>query len=175
MFKKKRNEDYQEYIDYESDSEFDNTEIDEQREYRMDSREPVQGSEWQNEDNHDYYQGQGYAEDLGDYSEYGTHEQEGEFGNQYVSRSQRRQQNTYNNDQTQHSSEYHDQDEFNYQHDNPEDYDDYGLTQEESRFKQNENMPRRTKYNARIDRFLNNGIIIVGVLLIIVLVIAFLL
>lgn len=34
---------------------------------------------------------------------------------------------------------------------------------------------QRTKYNAKIDRFLNNGIIIVGVLLIIVLVIAFML
>lgn len=34
---------------------------------------------------------------------------------------------------------------------------------------------QRSRYNARIDRFLNNGIIIVGVLLIIVLVIAFML
>lgn len=34
---------------------------------------------------------------------------------------------------------------------------------------------QRAKYNAKVDRFLNNGIIIVGVLLILVLIIAFLL
>lgn len=35
-------------------------------------------------------------------------------------------------------------------------------------------LPKRARYNAKIDRFLNNGIIITGVLLILVLIIAFL-
>lgn len=64
--------------------------------------------------------------------------------------------------------EYDKYDEFNEYGENAEEYPDY-LDEEDPEVV----YQRRAKYHARMDRFLNNGIIIVGVLFICVLLIAF--
>ncbi len=63
--------------------------------------------------------------------------------------------------------------EENWDQDDEEDYGDNEFTENQEDSDQTP-IQRRAKYHARMDRFLTNGIIIVGVLLICVLLIAFL-
>lgn len=140
MFTRKRTKDYEEYVDYESELQDVPEELEETREFQLDSQ---YDREWSPGEEEHYYPDSSYSDDN--------------FGEEFPTRSQRRQ---YNEAQ----DAYVEQTEFDYQEaDAPEAKE------------QNSQLQRRSKYNARIDRFLNNGIIIVGVLLIIVLVIAFLL
>lgn len=147
MFNRKRNSDYEDYLDYDNNPEEEELEFDETREYQINPDVTYEENQWPSEEDYSYYQ-----------------EQQDDFNPEYETRSQR-----YANDEQEIPYE------SNYESEIPEEYTEENDEQEATRTSQNNAIPRRAKYNARIDRFLNNGIIIVGVLLIIVLVIAFLL
>lgn len=156
MFRKKRNKDYDDYLDYDH----------QQEEYLEDQSigsYEEQGNKdvpFDNQhDEFDYYH-EGY---------------ESEYGNAYSNLEDEENPHYYNEtldmDASESSYQNSNEAEVTYlrsrRHSNGL---DEGMSGD-----YNEAKGQRTRYNARIDRFLNNGIIIIGVLLIIVLVIAFML
>lgn len=131
MFKRSKNNDYQDYVDYNNEDDL----IEETREFPVDPR-----SDWEFNQEQESQQDYGQIYDQAD--SYPLYEEE-------VA------QNNFD------------------QEDSIEETEEYSLSSRSNSLDKATSGPMRAKYNAKMDRFLNNGIIITGVLLIIVLVIAF--